>query len=413
MKTILFLTSSYPYPPGEQFIENEISYWSNLPETHVVLVPSTANGKPRRVPQDIFIDLTIAKQRKLITKIRYVLKSLLSSIFLKEILFLKKIKKLSAISLFDALKTVALTEQFRDALRTVCVNYEKIDIAYCYWNGPQAYAAALLKDEKLINRIASRAHGSDLYEERCRNNYMPVKRQFSRKIDLFLAISNQGSEYLHSVYGVEREKIKVSRLGVIIPEKFCKTSDGDRLNILSVSFCVPVKRVDKIIKSIKIASCMRKDIAFNWVHIGGGPLLETLRDLAEDLLESPNVSYEFCGVISNENVKKYFNLNPVDIFLNASESEGVPVSIMEAMSYGVPAIAPNVGGISEIIDDSCGKLMSKNPSVDEIAESIISVINDCKAPEFRIRVKEMAINKYSANRNYGSLKKILLKLCDS
>ena len=46
------------------------------------------------------------------------------------------------------------------------------------------------------------------------------------------------------------------------------------------------------------------------------------------------------GEVENKEAKAFFLNNAVDFFINASESEGVPVSIMEAMSASVPAIAP-------------------------------------------------------------------------
>ncbi|NJK95527.1 MAG: glycosyltransferase [Bacteroidales bacterium] len=49
------------------------------------------------------------------------------------------------------------------------------------------------------------------------------------------------------------------------------------------------------------------------------------------------------------------------MFLNTSLSEGVPVSVMEALSFGLPVIATDVGGTGELINDEVGMLI--NPEI--------------------------------------------------
>jgi len=46
--------------------------------------------------------------------------------------------------------------------------------------------------------------------------------------------------------------------------------------------------------------------------------------------------------------------------MNLSETEGIPVSIMEAQSAGVPILATNLGGTSEIVNNENGFLVEKD-----------------------------------------------------
>ena len=69
---------------------------------------------------------------------------------------------------------------------------------------------------------------------------------------------------------------------------------------------------------------------------------------------------------------QFYKDNPIDVFLNVSLNEGVPVSIMEAQSFQIPVIATSVGGTSEIVDNNNGLLLSKNIQPGELAK----VIND-------------------------------------
>ena len=51
-------------------------------------------------------------------------------------------------------------------------------------------------------------------------------------------------------------------------------------------------------------------------------------------------------------------------------TEGIPVSLVEALSYGIPIIATDVGGNSEVCDSQVGILLSSDPSAEEVKESI-------------------------------------------
>src|SRR5690606_19053156 len=98
-------------------------------------------------------------------------------------------------------------------------------------------------------------------------------------------------------------------------------------------------------------------------------------------------------------VKSFLNSSKLDVMINTSESEGVPVSIMEAMYYGIPAIAPSVGGISELVNETNGILMSENPDVQEIANALAN-IEFFKTVSTIISAHNEVNNNYNAAINY-------------
>ena len=62
--------------------------------------------------------------------------------------------------------------------------------------------------------------------------------------------------------------------------------------------------------------------------------------------------------------------------MNASTSEGVPVSIMEACSFGIPIVATDVGGISEVVSNgNNGLLLKPDFSIYDYAQAIKTIIN--------------------------------------
>jgi glycosyltransferase involved in cell wall biosynthesis len=108
------------------------------------------------------------------------------------------------------------------------------------------------------------------------------------------------------------------------------------------------------------------------------------------------------GNMKNSEILDYFLQSPVDIFLNASRSEGIPVSIMEAMSCGIPAIAPDVGGIKELVSEGMGVLMSKDPTVAEIAEHVRRYACEAKTAATREAVRQVIVSEFDAGTNYSA-----------
>jgi colanic acid/amylovoran biosynthesis glycosyltransferase len=82
---------------------------------------------------------------------------------------------------------------------------------------------------------------------------------------------------------------------------------------------------------------------------------------------------------------------------------------MEAMSYGVPTIAPNVGGISELVANEYGCLLSELPSVAEITNAVVAMSSRCKQAEIRSFAKQKIIENYSAARNYKAFVDLVVK----
>lgn len=68
--------------------------------------------------------------------------------------------------------------------------------------------------------------------------------------------------------------------------------------------------------------------------------------------------------------------NSIDWFISLSSSEGLPISICEALSYGVPVIATDVGGVSEVVTSDVGILLYEPITEDIFVNSMERYIND-------------------------------------
>lgn len=397
MKKIILITNQFPYEGGEQFLETEVQYYH---DTELILMPKIKNGHSRKVPSGIAVDDFLSKNSFLKSKIVYLLKSFGSTIFYKE-LFSENFLNIKKLKIF--LSSIYLYQMYYeifDSYFSKTKNTQDI-IVYTYWNDEATYALQSLKD-KYQYKLISRIHGGDLYKERKLFDYMPLKKQFTKNIDTLYTITQSANSYLENTYGFNKDVLKLSRLGVEDRAIITRSSENRSLNIVSCSFLTEVKQVDKIIKSLKILASQMKNIMFSWIHIGDGILTNDLQALAkEELGMLDNVKYSFVGNYTNEQVYEFYAENEIDIFVNVSLSEGVPVSIMEAMSCCIPIVAPDVGGVSDmVINEYNGKLLSSTLTIDKIVTAL-SDIDFVKNREIKDNSYKIYREKYNADKNYN------------
>lgn len=399
-KKLFIITSSFPYLPGEQFIEDEVIHWANSEFSSVTIFPCSADGSPRPIPNNVDVDLSLSKDKKL-QKILWLFPAFFSTIFLKEVIWLTKKRKININNLYQALKECSTTKRRKKKLESIIKKEKNEVVLYFYWNTAPSYAGCMLKKCFDNIKVISRAHRFDLYEERRKNGYIPLKRQFSNTYDKVFFLSEEGLYYYKTHYGIDTRKTSISPLGVPVPDEYSQKSTDNFFHVVSLSFCVPVKRIDKIIDAIGFFSQNNDQTKIKWTHIGDGELKNNLEDKAKKVLANKeNVSFSFMGAIPNNEAKNFFLEENVDVFLNTSESEGIPVSIMEAMSAGVPSIAPDVGGVSHLVNDSNGRLMRASPSSIEVCEALESVYLSPHRDTMREKAKKKIRDEFSSNKNY-------------
>lgn len=239
---------------------------------------------------------------------------------------------------------------------------------YSYRYLHQPYIASLVSSIVASSVIVSRAHGMDLYEERSTTGILPGRDYNLAIVDRVFTVSLDGKRYLEQRHPDHTDKMAVSYLGTSdcglnpMPLK-----DGV-VRIVSCSNVQRVKRLDKLIDALALTSG-----PVEWTHYGDGPLLSRLLAESDRLLKHSNVEVKFIGRVPNAAVKRAYATNPYDVLINVSESEGLPVSIMEALSFGIPVVATDVGGTSEILENSYnGWLLDSDASPSEIAFAIES-----------------------------------------
>jgi glycosyltransferase involved in cell wall biosynthesis len=221
-------------------------------------------------------------------------------------------------------------------------------------------------------KCITRTHGGDSYEFEQKNNYQPYKKWMDKYIDrVFFASKSLYDYYLRLFAGSHKNKYIVSKLGTENPYTLQDTSNhiyvNGKLNIVSCSYMIHRKRIHLIIEALSKIN----DISIKWVHIGDGEERSDLENITKNLLEKENISYNFLGNLDNDNIKKYYYDNHFDCFVSLTEAEGGnPVSMMEAISFGIPIISSNVGGVSEIVNQETGILLNPDNCVEELVNAL-------------------------------------------
>ncbi len=399
MRNLVLLTTWYPFGKfQESFLETEINYLALKFDTIYIIATKPNSLYKRPVPDNIEVfsfpaDTLIKKSLSVIVKHGY---SIVKYTFF-EIPFIFKqgdknvLKKLKEL-LKHLLKAFMLKDFIQDKINTDDHNI----VVYSYWFNSAAFAAALLKERNKNLKTISRLHSWDLYTERNALNYTPLQRAKALILDRCFFISEQGKRYFETKYGI-LSSFSVSKLGTKKQEGLIQKDENKTFNIVSCAFLNKCKRINYVIESLALVN----EITIQWTHIGSGELFEELNDLALIKLgQKRNISYKFLGDITNSDVIKFYQNNYIHVLINTSESEGLPVSIMEAMSFGIPVIATNVGGVSEIVNKGCGILLDKNCSFNEIKSSILEIYSNYYVYPYRENAYNNWKNNFNADINY-------------
>ena len=199
---------------------------------------------------------------------------------------------------------------------------------------------------------------------------------------------------------------RLGKLNVRVPK--LEKEQQNKFLLCSCSHFNAIKRVHLI---VEILSNM-KTLNIKWIHFGWG--YKESEDLVIKTIEEkiPDLDYEFKGLVSNKDILDFYSDNYIDMFFNVSSTEGIPVSIMEAMSAGIPVVATNVGGTSEIVNEKNGYLIDVDFDPKKVAEIIDKYLNSSLVAqeEFRHVAYNTWKRNYDAASNYSNFAEIILNL---
>ena len=420
---IIIFTYKYPFqPPTEQFLDDELRFLAEK-EADILLVPSAREKKDalypfpgtksnisvRAIERSGRLRETCAGLLSTAVHIRYLWSDVRK--LLKEPQVRNKPHAIKE-TLKEYVQAMALFREFVRQIPDEILRDRSRIILYSYWLNPVAAAEALFR-RQLKKRYSvpvaayARSHEDtenasltgDLF--RGMDHYRPCLALLNEGLDAVFPISRNGRESLMKD-GILRAE--TCRLGVKRQTPFLPADDHIPL-VVSCSVMIVNKRVEKI---AELLSHVPREI--RWIHFGGGETEQTVSDYCEKHLPG-NVHWELHGWTAHDAIMDFYRTEKPDLFINASRLEGIPVSIMEAMSCSIPCAATDVGASGEIVSDGRnGFLLPVDFDVGETARKLDDYLSAPVERKNRMRKNayETFEQDYDSAVNYAAFARRIL-----
>jgi glycosyltransferase involved in cell wall biosynthesis len=162
-----------------------------------------------------------------------------------------------------------------------------------------------------------------------------------------------------------------------------KRSDNSSFTFVHIGRLAPAKDQTTLLRAFAIAVHAQKGLSL--VIVGDGVLRGELEHLSSELEINRSVSF----VGEQHDVSPF--LHNADGFVMSSVSEGVPVSLLEAMSVGLPVVVTNVGGMPEVISHGGAGIMVPPKNPEALASALLGLARD---PELSETLGRASLGEY-------------------
>ncbi|MDP1822375.1 MAG: glycosyltransferase [Archangium sp.] len=368
--TLVISPESYPWDLAKEqtFLAPEIEVLSKEPIS-LVMAPQRIGGQRLAVPTGVEVDESLAREVAGLRRAELVIRAARTSLVAEE--FVRRGRALSSLRALKRLVDYAGRAQHAADWARRFVRARRLEgsrvIFASYWWGPVTTGVGLAAATLPELRVASRAHGFDLYEDRSEPAYLPCRHRALAVLHGLFPDSETGTRWLKRTY-TKLPRVETARLGVANPGVQNRPSADGTLRVVTCSLQVPVKRLELLVDAVAHAGGSGARI--EWTHHGTGPLQSSLEARARRLFPS-NVRVTFAGYSTQKELFEWYRTHPADVFVNVSQSEGTPVSIMEAIACGIPVLATAVGGNPEICTARNGLLVGENPTAEEVGAALL------------------------------------------
>ncbi len=204
------------------------------------------------------------------------------------------------------------------------------------------------------------------------------------KFDLIITMGTRAIEFFRNK-GINTEFQVLS--GGIDSQRFQPSNENSSIDLILTGRLAEIKRIDVFLQVVKLV--VDKIPEVKAVIVGEGKLLTELKQMADDLDIDRNV--RFAG--HQNNVGEW--LQKSKIFVLTSDSEGLSLSLMEAMMCGLPAVVSDVGDLADLVDNGINGYLVPRRSPELFAARIIELLTDGKKLKTFSKAARNSSLKYS------------------
>ena len=392
--TIILYTGSYPYgQTTESFVGPELEIVNSLKEYDVRILPVVKDRPLRNLPKNIKLDNAIC-DASLLYKIKAFL--LIFTPFSLS-LMLKDRKEVTCFRFFCQMikylyaSNLVYLDVRKRANTSLPITF------YSFWMSyvPIAFGRFRTKVPTTPHHFVTRGHGGDVYTVD-RGRFYPFRDFVLKNIDHVYVVSKYGRDYLRNKYPLYKDKIESAYLGVM-PLKVTNVK-SKRFKVVSCSSVYDFKRVDLLFLSLEKFALSHPGCQIEWTHFGGGYLFKKLNADVESNQHASNLRVILKGRCNNEDVLNHYRENGYNVFIHLSTTEGLPVSMMEALSASIPIIATAVGGVPEIVTEKTGILLNVDFNQYDFDLALEKVISNHES--MAVSAKEFFDENFNAINNY-------------
>jgi len=355
MKKCFLFTSSFPFGFGETFLETEITYLSKSFDKVVIFALTSDSNITRDIPENV-VAFHLNQTKFYFKRIKKIIAGMFHPIFPID----KKNFRGRLACYYKRGTVYRAVKKCFAVIKKEAIIVDSDTLFYSYWLSDTALISlSLRKKMKCDVKCISRAHGSDIYDYAQPIGFNPFQEYIVEHLDYIFPVSNNGNKYLSLKHPTFSKKIITQYLGTKdYGFKIHKISPNK--TIVTCSNIIRIKRLDLFAKLF--CELHKNNENLRWCCIGDGVELKTIQNIVSDYNAGDYVS--FLGKLSNKSILEYYSNHNLSFFVNFSSTEGLPVSVMEAMSFGIPCFATDVGGTNELVNSDNGFLMNANESFD-------------------------------------------------